>query len=111
MTTIRLELVSLLVCCFPGLWLGESFSPVKGNYVALILIPDEIRRQEVVSNLSGHPFSFLLFCFRVFVHPFLLSLYLFTLFFVLCEYPFVQRLCVVCSYLGGISPVIAWGSY
>ncbi|KAI5444886.1 hypothetical protein KIW84_013240 [Lathyrus oleraceus] len=28
---------------FPGLWLGESFSPVKGNYVALILIPDEAR--------------------------------------------------------------------
>ncbi|KAI5394773.1 hypothetical protein KIW84_061406 [Lathyrus oleraceus] len=37
---------------FPGLWLGESFSPVKGNYVALILIPDE----SDVSPAIGIPF-------------------------------------------------------
>jgi hypothetical protein len=66
MTTIRLESVSLLVCYFPGLWLGECFSPVKGNYVALILIPDEIRRQEIERDLSGHPFVFFVCVFTFF---------------------------------------------
>ncbi|KAI5385081.1 hypothetical protein KIW84_071903 [Lathyrus oleraceus] len=36
----------------------RSSFPVKGNYVALILIPDEVRRQEIVRDLSGHPFPF-----------------------------------------------------
>ena len=50
MMTIRLESISLLVCYSLGLWLGESFSPVKGNYIALILIPDEVRRQKIVRD-------------------------------------------------------------
>ena len=58
MMTIRLESVSLLVRYSLGLWLGESFSPVKGNYVTLILIPDEVRRQEIVRDLSMQPFLF-----------------------------------------------------
>ncbi|KAI5416339.1 hypothetical protein KIW84_041412 [Lathyrus oleraceus] len=47
MITIRLESVSLLLCHFPVSGQDRSFSPVKGNYVALILIPDEI------SDFSG----------------------------------------------------------
>ncbi|KAI5409488.1 hypothetical protein KIW84_055066 [Lathyrus oleraceus] len=34
------------------------FFPLRGNYIALILVPDEVCRQEVVRDLSGHLFFF-----------------------------------------------------
>ena len=41
------------------------FLPSEGNYIALILVPDEVCRQETVRGLSGHFFSF---CVRLLVN-------------------------------------------